>query len=83
MSFIVEAIRNLAPNAEFAFSGEDLTTLDWHSTDIAKPSIAAIQAEVAKVKKAKETQAEDKAAAKSALLAKLGITAEEAALLLG
>ena len=83
MSVIVEAIRNLAPNAEFSFSEEDLTTLDWQSTAIAKPSIAAIQAEVAKVEKAKESEAADKAAAKSALLAKLGITAEEAALLLG
>jgi hypothetical protein len=83
MSIIVEAIRNLAPNAEFSFSEEDLTTLDWHSTSITKPSISAIEAEVAKVEKAKETEAADKATAKTALLAKLGITAEEAALLLG
>lgn len=83
MSIIVEAIRNLAPNAEFAFSGEDLTTLDWHSTDIAQPSVAAIEIEIAKVKKAKETEEADKAAAKAALLAKLGITADEAKLLLG
>jgi hypothetical protein len=82
MSFIVEAIRNLAPNAEFSYSGEDLNTLDWQSTSIAKPSLAAIEAEIAKVEKAKESEAADKAAAKAALLAKLGITADEAALLL-
>jgi hypothetical protein len=82
MSIIVEAIRNLAPNAEFSFSGNDLTTLDWQSTSIAKPSLAAIEAEIAKVEKAKESEAADKAAAKAALLAKLGITADEAALLL-
>jgi len=46
MSIIVEAIRNLAPNAEFSFSGNDLTTLDWQSTSITKPSLAAIEAEI-------------------------------------
>ena len=82
MSFIVKAIQNLVPNAEFVLIGDDLTTLDWHSTGSEKPSVQAIEAEIVKIKKAKETEAVDKAAAKAALLAKLGITADEAALLL-
>ena len=82
MSIIVEAIRNLAPEAEFSFENEDLTTLKWQSENIKQPTIAAIEKEIAKVKTAKEIEAATKEAAKAALLNKLGITADEAALLL-
>jgi hypothetical protein len=82
MSVIVEAIRNLAPESQFSFQDEDLTTLEWQSENIKKPTIAAIEKEIAKVISAKETEAANKEAAKAALLTKLGITAEEAVLLL-
>jgi len=82
MSIIVEAIRNLAPNSEFTFKEDDLTTIEWLSENIEQPSIEAIEAEIVKVKKVKENEAADKEAAKAALLNKLGITAEEVALLL-
>jgi len=82
MSIIIEAIRNLAPEAEFSYKDEDLTTLEWQSLNITQPTIAAIEKEIAKVKTAKETEAATKEAAKTALLAKLGITADEAMLLL-
>ena len=82
MSIIVEAIRNLAPDSQFSFQDEDLTTLEWQSENIKKPTIAAIEKEIAKVILAKETEAANKEAAKAALLTKLGITAEEAVLLL-
>ena len=82
MSIIVEAIRNLAPESEFSYKDEDLTTLEWQSENITQPTIAAIEKEIAKVKTAKETEAATKETAKAALLTKLGISAEEAALLL-
>jgi hypothetical protein len=82
MSIIVEAIRNLTPEAEFSYKDEDLTTLEWQSENIKQPTIAAIEKEIAKVILVKETEATTKEAAKAALLTKLGITADEAALLL-
>ena len=82
MSIIIEAIRNLAPESEFSYKDEDLTTIEWQSENIKQPTIAAIEKEIAKVKTAKETEAATKEAAKAALLTKLGITAEEAVLLL-
>lgn len=42
---ITQAIFNLAPTAEFAFIEDDLTTLEWHTPQIEKPSNAAIIAE--------------------------------------
>ena len=41
---IIRAIMELAPNAEFTMTDDDLSTLVWHSTDIAQPSDADINA---------------------------------------
>lgn len=35
---IIEAIRELAPNAEFTITDSDLSTLVWHSDDIPQPT---------------------------------------------
>ena len=78
----VRAIQKLAPSAEFVFSGEDLTTLDWLSPDIAQPSIAAIEEALVVLQAELATEAATKAAARQALLDKLGITEDEAKLLL-
>ena len=53
----------------------------WHGTDDARIYLTASQIQVVTDKAAQS--ATDKATAKTALLAKLGITANEAALLLG
>jgi hypothetical protein len=70
---ITKAIQSLKPNAEWT-----LTNLIWLSTGKA-PTLAEIEAEIAALP-AKEAA---KIAAKANLLAKLGITADEAKLLLG
>jgi hypothetical protein len=79
---ITAAIRHLVPNAEFSFTDNDLSTLKWDSKDLQKPTIAQIEAAIPIVKTAAEAEASAKAATKAALLERLGITAEEATLLL-
>jgi len=80
---IIEAIRYLAPGAEFSFQENDLTTLKWDTPDIEQPTESAIIAAIPVVQAQKIAEAESKATAKAALLKRLGITADEAALLLG
>jgi hypothetical protein len=79
---ITAAIRHLVPNAEFSFTDNDLSTLKWDSTELTKPTITQIKAAIPIVKSAQEAEIAAKAATKAALLERLGITADEAALLL-
>jgi len=82
MSYLVKAIRKLKPNSEFSFTDDDYSTIKWDVLDGDAPTQKEIDAAIVKVK-ADEAQAETiKATAKAALLSKLGITAEEAVLLL-
>ena len=81
LELIVKALNNLVPNAKWSLVGDDYADLVWLS-DGTKPSVADIEKEIAAIP-AKEAKAEaDLHAKKAALLAKLGITADEAALLL-
>lgn len=83
MSYLVRAIRKLKPTAEFSFIDNDYSTIQWDVLEGDAPTQAEIDAAIEQVK-ADEAQAElDKATAKAALLDRLGITAEEARLLLG
>jgi hypothetical protein len=75
---ITKAILNLNPNAEFVLRGDDLDGLEWLGKDTA-PTEAEIVAEIALLPQ----KAEAKKAAREAILAKLGITAQEAAEILG
>ena len=82
MSDLVKAIRKLKPTAEFSFTDNDYSTIKWDVLDGEAPTQKEIDAAIKEVK-ADEAQAEAiKATAKAALLTKLGITAEEAVLLL-
>jgi hypothetical protein len=80
---IAKAIKKLSPEAEFAFSADDLSTLEWHNAKAKRPTDAEILAQCEVVIADLETDATTRAADKAALLDRLGITAEEAALLLG
>jgi hypothetical protein len=79
---IVQAIKELSPESEFSFSADDLSTLEWHNPKAARPTNEEILAHCEVVIENLKTQAETKAEAKAALLNRLGITAEEAQLLL-
>lgn len=83
MFYLSKAIRRLRPTSEFTFTEEDYSTIQWHVLQGAAPTQAEIDAEITKIKADEIAEANEKAAAKAALLERLGITADEAALLLG
>jgi hypothetical protein len=81
-NYLVKAIRKLRPNSEFSFENEDYSTIKWDVLEGTAPTQAEIDVAIEQVK-AEEAQAEaTKAATKAALLAQLGITEEQAKLLL-
>ena len=82
-NYLVKAIRSLKPTSEFAFTDEDYSTIEWHVLEGTAPTQGQIDAEIVKIKAQEEADKTAKAAEKAALLERLGITAEEATLLLG
>ncbi len=74
---IITALKNLAPQAEWTLNGDNYDDLIWLSEG-SKPSKTDVQNEINNL----SVKANLKAEAKADLLAKLGITAEEASLLL-
>lgn len=81
MTSIASALKATYPTAEFTISDNNADTLDWHNTDIPKPTKAQINAAVANYETIMANQAATKAAARQAVLDKLGLTAEEVAAL--
>lgn len=79
---ITRAIRELSPTAEFSFQEADLSTLDWHNSKAKRPTDKEILDQCAVVEAAIVSEAQSNAAAKAALLTRLGMTQEEANLLL-
>lgn len=75
------AILSLRPGSEFSYLDNDFATIQWHILEGDAPTQAEIDAEIARLKKADADAAKAEAKAKADLLARLGITAEEAALL--
>lgn len=78
---IIEALQSLAPQSEWTLSGDNYADLAWLSDGI-PPSVADIEKEIAAIPAKKTKAKSDAEAAKAALLTKLGITADEATLLL-
>lgn len=75
------ALLNLVPAAKYNLSGDDYSDIEWLS-DFEAPTILEIEKEIQALPKKKAAELAAKETAKAALLSKLGITAEEAALLL-
>ena len=69
------------PNAEWTFNGDDYEGLTWLS-DTKKPTKAEHEAHWDSVKNYWEEKKSQEETDKNTVLAKLGLTAEEAALLL-
>lgn len=82
MSYLVKAIRKLNPTAEFSFTDDDYSTIVWDQLEGDAPTQKEIDAAIKQIKADELTEAATKAAAKSALLDRLGITEDEAKLLL-
>jgi len=81
--YLTKAIRKLKPNAEFSYTDNDYSTIKWDVLDGDAPTQKEIDAAIKEVKADQIAEAEAKATARAALLTRLGITAEEAQLLLG
>jgi hypothetical protein len=79
---IVEAIHILRPKAEWVIQGEDYAGLEWLDKKQVKPTEEEIQAKIAELPQLRTAAKATKAAEKAALLTKLGITDDEAKLLL-
>jgi hypothetical protein len=82
MNYLVRAIRKLKPTAEFSFSNNDYSTIKWDVLEGIAPTQAEIDVAIEQIKAEEAQAAATKATAKAALLAQLGITEEQAKLLL-
>jgi len=82
MSYLVKAIKKLKPNAEFSFTDGDYSTIKWDILDGEAPTKAELEIAIKEVKAEEIAEAKAKATQRQAILDRLGITAEEAQLLL-
>ena len=82
MNYLVQAIKKLKPTAEFSFIDNDYNTIKWDVLEGDAPTKKQIDDAIKDIKADEINEAEAKAAAKAALLDRLGITADEAKLLL-
>lgn len=83
MSYLVKAIKKLKPTAEFSFTDEDYSTVQWDVLEGKAPTQKQIDDAIEQVKAEEIAEAEANAAQRQAILDKLGLTADEAQLLLG
>lgn len=77
-NYLVEAIQRLTDNSTFSIYDNDYTTIVWDELKTKAPTQAQINQMIETIK----SEEANKSVAKNALLERLGITAEEAALLL-
>lgn len=77
-----KAIKVLRPTAEFSFIESDYSTIKWDVLDGKAPTKSEIDAAIRQIEADELTADEVKATAKAEVLDRLGITAEEAKLLL-
>jgi len=83
MLLLADAIKSLRPGAEFSYIEDDYSTIKWDILEGDAPTEKEVLAELAKLEAEAQTREASRAADKAALLERLGITADEAALLLG
>jgi hypothetical protein len=81
--YLLEAIKKLKPTAEFSFTDRDSSTIVWDKIEGNPPTEEEIIAAVIEVQNELEVKQTAKAHERAALLERLGITADEARLLLG
>jgi hypothetical protein len=81
--YLSQAILKLRPNSEFSYINKDYSTIKWDILEGNAPTQAEITAAIEQIKADEITEAATKAAQRQALLERLGITEDEARLLLG
>jgi hypothetical protein len=75
----VQAVNSLRPNIEWTMNGDDVEGIIWHTPNVHPLTTAEVNAEIKRL----EDVELSKVSAKAALLERLGITEDEAKLLLG
>ena len=79
---LFKAIKSLRPSAEFSFTDNDYSTIQWDVLEGKAPTQAEINKAIENIEANEAAEEQAKATAKAALLDRLGITADEAKLLL-
>lgn len=77
-----KAIREIDPTSEFVLRGDDLEGIEWHKVKKPEPTVEQIEAKIESVKTNFATDQAQRATDKSALLERLGLTEDEAKLLI-
>ena len=83
MEYLTRAIKSLKPTAEFSYTDNDYSTIKWDVLDGDAPTQKEIDAEIKRIKALEITEAQSKAAKRQAIADRLGLTADELAVLLG
>ena len=81
-NYLTQAIRRLRPESEFSYTDNDYSTIKWDVLEGTAPTQAQIDKAIKDIQAEESSKAEADASAKAALLNRLGITADEAKLLL-
>jgi hypothetical protein len=81
--YLVKAIKLLKPTSEFSYTNDDYSTIQWDVLEGKAPTQKEIDNAIEQVKANEIAEAEAKAAQRQAILNRLGLTADEAKLLLG
>jgi hypothetical protein len=80
--YLVKAILRLRPNSQFKFIEDKYETIEWFVLEGEAPTKKEIDAAIKAIKAEEANQVETDATRKAALLDRLGITEDEAKLLL-
>ena len=80
---LTKAIYKLKPNAEFSFTNNDYSTVKWDVLDGEAPTQAEIDDAIKSIKKDEKAEAKTKEATKSAILERIGLTADELQTIIG
>jgi len=83
MNHLVAAIHKLRPNAEFAFTGNDYSTIEWLNLEGKAPTKSEIEVAIVEVEAEIQASTLAKEAARQSVLDKLGLSEDEAKALLG
>lgn len=82
MSYLVKAVKKLKPTSEFVIFNNDYSTIEWHKLEGEPPTESEIESAIEEIKAEEIEESNAKATAKADLLEKLGISEDEAKLLL-
>lgn len=81
-NYLTSAIQKLRPTAEFSYTNEDYSTIKWDVLEGDAPTQEEIDQAIEEIKAEELQKLQSRNQAKSELLERLGITEDEAKLLL-